>query len=96
MHNQPQVNANGEARLQQVNVMPIITTYMHTVDFDMIMNCSQSKLLSPDSETPSPEQQRTPKFYSLSFKTWNKLLPQLHQTMSQTYLNEKMPFAWMR
>ena len=86
--------------------IPLITTYMHTVlmvDFNMIMNCSQSKLqtrtqlmLSPDSETPSPEQQRTLKCYSLLLKTLNKPLLQLHQMMSQISLDEKMPFAWMR
>ena len=86
--------------------IPLITTYMHTekmVDFNMIMNCSQSKLqirtqlmLSPDSETPSPEQQRRPKFYSFLLKTLNKPLLQPHQMMSQIYLDEKMPFAWMR
>ena len=71
-----------------VAVKPIITTNMHIVSMEglvMIMNCSQNKpqirmqlLQSPANGTPSPEQQRIQKFYSLSPKTRNKPLQQLH------------------
>ena len=54
---------------------PTITTYMHTVSTrvsDMIMSCTRSWLMirkqlmqSPANGTPSPEQQRIQKYYSL-------------------------------
>ena len=86
-------------------VKPITTTYMHIVSMeglDMIMNCSQNKpqirmqlMQSPANGTPSPEQQRIQKFYSLLLKTRTKPQQQLHLMMSETFLDEKRLFAWM-
>ena len=51
---------------------------------------------SPANLTPSPEPQRIQKSYSLLHRTRTKLQQQLHLMMSETSLDEKMPFAWMR
>ena len=98
---------HGEARLQQwVTVKPIITTYMHIVSMEgsvMIMNCSQNKpqirmqlMQSPANGTPSPEQQRIQKFYSLSLRIRIKPQQLRHLTMSETFLDEKRLSEWMK
>ena len=85
-----------EARLQQcVTVKPIITTYMHIVSMEgsvMIMNCSQNKpqirmqlMQSPANGTPSPEQQRIQKFYSLSLRIRIKPQQLRHLTMTRPF-----------
>ena len=93
-------SSNGET------AKPTITTYMHTVlmaDLDMIMNCIRKLLMirkqlmqSPANGTPSPEQQRIQKFYSLLHRIRIKPQQLLHLTMSGTCLGEKRPSAWMR
>ena len=69
----------------------------------MIMNCSQNKpqirmqlMQSPANGTPSPEQQRIQKSYSLLLRI--RITPQQlrHLMMSGTYLDEKRLSAWMR
>ena len=93
-------SSNGET------AKPTITTYMHTVlmaDFDMIMNCIRKLLMirkqlmqSPANGTPSPEQQRIQKFYSLLHRIRIKPQQLLHLMMSGTCFCEKRPSAWMR
>ena len=80
-------------------VKPIITTYMHIVsmeDLVMIMNCSQIKpqirmqlMQSIANGTPSTEQQRIQKFYSLSLKIRIKHQHLRHLMMSETCLDVK-------
>ena len=99
---------HGEARTTTVRatVKPIITTYMHIVPMEgsvMIMNCSQNKpqirmqlMQSPANGTPSPEQQRIQKFYSLSLRIRIKPQQLRHVTMSETFSDEKRLSAWMK
>ena len=51
---------------------------------------------SPANGTPSPEQQRILKFYSLSIRTRTKPQQRLHLTMSDTCLDVKRLCAWMK
>ena len=104
VHNQPQVNASvlpvicAEYDSHMVKrvynsgatVKPITTTYMHIVS-----QIRMQLMQSPANGTPSPEQQRIQKFYSLLLKTRTKPQQQLHLMMSETFLDEKRLFAWM-
>ena len=98
---------HGEARLQQwVTVKRIITTYMHIVSMEgsvMIMNCSQNKpqirmklMRSPANGTPPPEQRRIQKYFSLALTIWIKPQQRRHLMMSETFLDAKRLFAWMK
>ena len=69
----------------------------------MIMNCFQNKpqirmqlMLSPANGTPSPEQQRIQKYCSLSLKIRIKPQQPRHLMMSETCLDVKRLFAWMK
>ena len=75
---------------------PTITTYMHTVLMEGSRSRSRSWLMirkqlmqSPANGTPSPEQQRIQKFYSLLLRIRIKPQQLLHLTMSGTCLDEK-------
>ena len=69
----------------------------------MIMNCIRKLLMirkplmqSPANGTPSPEQQRIQKFYSLLLRIRIKPQQLLLLTMSGTCLGEKRLSAWMK
>ena len=89
-----------------VTVKRIITTYMHIVSMEgsvMIMNCSQNKpqirmklMRSPANGTPSPEQRRIQKYFSLALRIWIKPQQRRHLMMSETFLDVKSLFAWMK
>ena len=51
---------------------------------------------SPANGTPSPEQQRTQKYYSLSHRIRIKPQQLRHLMMSETCLDVKRLFAWMK
>ena len=51
---------------------------------------------SPANGTPSPEQQRIQKFFSLSLRIRIKPQQLRHLTMSETFLDEKRLSAWMK
>ena len=51
---------------------------------------------SPAKGTPSPEQQRIQKFYSLSLRIRIKPQQPRHMMMSETCLDVKRLFAWMK
>ena len=84
----------------------IITTYMHIVSTEvsvMIMNCSQNKLQirmqlmqSPANGTPSPEQLRIQKYFSLSLRILIKPQQPRHLMTSRTCLGAKRLSAWMK
>ena len=79
---------------------------MHIVSTEasvMIMNGSQSKpqirmqlIKSPANGTPSPEQRLIQKYFSLSLRIWIKPQQPRHLMMSETFLDEKRLFSWMR
>ena len=87
---------------------PTIITNMHTVlmaDLDMIMNCIQKlpmirKQLSPANGTPSPEQQRIQKFYSLLLRIRIKPQQLLHlrdhglPVVRTCYMGQHQRLAW--
>ena len=82
-----------------VIVKPTITASMHTVlmgVLDMIMNCSRNKPVDAVTRQRDTEQQRIQKFYSLSLRIRIKLQQLRRLTMSETFLDEKRLFAWMR
>ena len=95
---------HGEARLQQWGNRQTNHHYVHAHCVSvMIMNCSQNKpqtrmqlMQSPAKGTPSPEQQRIQKFYSLSLRIRIKPQQLRHLTMSENFLDEKMLSEWMK
>ena len=80
---------------------PTITTYVHTVSMEV---CCTRRLLmirkqlmqSPANGTPSPEQQRIQKYYSLLLRIRIKPQQLRHLMMSETFSDEKRPSAWMK
>ena len=99
--------AHGEARLQQWGNRQTNNHYVHAHcvngglghDHELhpkLPMIRKQLMQSPANGTPSPEQQRIQKFYSLLLRIRIKPQQLLHLTMSGTCLGEKRLSAWMR
>ena len=79
---------------------------MHIVSTEasvMIMNCFQNQreirmqlMQSPANGTPSPEQQRIQKYFSLSLRIWIKPQQPRHLMISRTCLDAKRLSVWTK